>query len=68
VISERELWAAANMVLSRHGDDAPDFIGKQITRCALSGDAEGVRVWKAIADRLDRLSVELQRHRSNSVH
>jgi hypothetical protein len=56
------------MVLSRHGDDAPDFIGKQITRCALSGDAEGVRVWKAIADRLDRLSVELQRHRSNSVH
>jgi hypothetical protein len=52
MISDHELWAAANMVVARHGDTAPIFVAERLGQCALDGDDEGIRVWKAIAARL----------------
>jgi hypothetical protein len=54
-LSDRELWSAAYMVVTNHGDRAPMFVAERIGALVLSGDAEGVATWRAIAQRLDRL-------------
>lgn len=53
---EQELWACALWVESQQGALGPDYIGEQVTRFALAGDAAGVATWRAIADRCDALS------------
>lgn len=52
---EQELWACALWGESRQGARGPDYIGEQVTRSALAGDAAGVATWRAIADRYDAL-------------
>lgn len=54
-IREQELWACALWVETHQGDQGPDYIGEQVTRLALEGDAAGVATWRAIADRYDAL-------------
>lgn len=56
MLSDRELWTAANMVLKQHGDGAPVFVAERIGALALAGDANGVSAWKAIAARLHKLT------------
>lgn len=51
-----ELWAAANMVLTTHGERAPVFLAERIGSLALAGDVEGIAVWQAIGRRLSELS------------
>ena len=55
-LSDLELWAAANMVLTTHGECAPVFLAERIGALALAGDVEGIAVWQAIARRLSELS------------
>lgn len=55
-LSEWELWACANQVIATHGNDAPTYVAVQIGELALTGDAEGIRTWKAIAARIVELS------------
>jgi len=52
---EHEIWACALWVEQHHGTRGPDYIGEQVTRLALAGDAAGVAMWRAIADRYDAL-------------
>ena len=54
-LSDLELWAAANMVLTTHGERAPVFLAERIGALALAGDVEGIAVWQAIARRLSEL-------------
>lgn len=54
-LSDRELWAAANMVMRRHGERAPVFVAERIGSLALVGDTAGVEAWKAIAARMEQL-------------
>lgn len=55
MISNRELWACALQVQQQHGDGANRFVAERVGALALSGDEEGVTVWKEIARRLDQL-------------
>jgi hypothetical protein len=56
LLSDWELWAAANMVLKQHGQRAPVFVAERIGALALDGDMAGVETWKAIARRIVDLS------------
>jgi len=55
---ERHIWACANTVLRQHGNRAPIFVAERIGALALTGDSEGVAMWKQIAARLDRLIIQ----------
>lgn len=54
-LSDYELWSAAHMVSRAHGDHAPLFVAERIGALVLTGDADGIAAWRAIAHRLDRL-------------
>lgn len=54
-LSDLELWSAANMVLTTHGEHAPVFVAERLGALALAGDAEGIAVWQAIARRIVEL-------------
>ena len=56
MLSEWELWACANRVLQTHGEEAARHAAEQIGALVLVGDAEGVRAWQAIAERIAQLS------------
>jgi len=56
MIGERELWACASTVLSQHGDGALAVVAERIGELALAGDQAGMDVWKAIAERMDKLT------------
>jgi hypothetical protein len=56
MLSDWELWACANQVLTTHGEDAPGYVAERIGALALEGDIEGVATWKAIARRLATLT------------
>lgn len=56
MLSEWELWACANQVLTTHGDKAPLHVAEQIGALALAGDAAGIKTWQAIAQRIGQLT------------
>jgi hypothetical protein len=56
VLSDWELWAAANLVVEQHGDRAPMFVAERIVALTLKGDAAGIATWKAVASRIDQLT------------
>jgi len=56
VLTEWELWAAADATLKLHGEDAPLFVAERIGALAAEGDSEGVAAWQAIARRMGKLS------------
>ncbi|HWU94731.1 MAG TPA: hypothetical protein VN029_03990 [Sphingomonas sp.] len=57
-LSDRELWSAANMVLTTHAERAPVFVAERLGALALAGDVEGIAVWQAIARRLSELGAD----------
>ena len=56
--SDRELWIAANMVLRRHGREAPRFVAGRVGALAMQDDEAGVEAWRAIARRIDALRAD----------
>lgn len=56
MLSEWELWACANQVLTKHGDKAPLHVAEQIGALALAGDEAGIRTWQGIAKRIAQLT------------
>ena len=56
MLSEWELWACANQVLTAHGHEAPRHVAEQIGALVLAGDQEGVRAWQEIARRIADLA------------
>ena len=55
-LSDWELWACANQILTTHGHNAPRHVAEQIGALALAGDQEGVRTWQEIARRIADLA------------
>lgn len=55
MLSDRDLWSAVNMVLRQHGERADTYIRHRIVNLEVQGDLDGVRVWKAIHDKLEAL-------------
>ena len=52
---EQELWGVALWVEKQHGPDGGRFIAEQVGRLAIAGEAEGVSMWRAAAERFQAL-------------
>jgi hypothetical protein len=55
VTRDQELWGIALWLERTHGDAGPEHIAKEVARLAISGDEDGVAMWRAVAERYDRL-------------
>jgi hypothetical protein len=53
--SDRDLWALTLKVERDHGDRAARHAAERIGTAARAGDQVGIDLWKAVAERLDRL-------------
>jgi len=60
VANDRELWAAALMVLRQHSGDAHVFAAERLGALAQAGDAAGVQVRQGIAKRISAMVFEGQ--------
>lgn len=54
-ITEWEMWACAQQVLTQHQDGADEFVAERIASLRTAGDTKGIATWLAIADRLNQL-------------
>lgn len=45
-----------------YGDPGADHIVRQVTRLAESGDAEGIAMWRLVAERYDKLRERTSLH------
>ena len=52
---DQELWGIALWVEKQHGPDGPRFIAEQVGRLAIAGEADGVTLWRGVAERFDQL-------------
>ena len=64
MISNLDIYRAANLVIRRHGADAQIEAARMIDRMAELGDAEGRQVWR----RIKRAVEQLQAAPSGAVH
>lgn len=53
---EQELWAAANMVINRHGSEAWFYAAQRADELLAQGDVEGHAAFVAILRCIDKLS------------
>ena len=53
---EQELWAAANMLINRHGSDAWFHAAQRADELSVQGDVEGHVTFVAILRRIERLT------------
>ena len=56
MITEWELWACAQQVLTQHGDRAVEHVAERVAYLAIAGDMDGVATWRRIAERIDQLA------------
>jgi len=49
------LWHAANLLVGRHGADAPILAGVRAEEMMAGGDTEGWAMWKRIRAAIDEL-------------
>jgi hypothetical protein len=55
VTRDQELWGVALWVEKQHGADGPRFIAEQVGRLVIAGEAEGVAMWRGVAERFGQL-------------
>jgi hypothetical protein len=55
VISELDIYRAANLLIDRHGGDALIEAARMIDRMLELGDPEGRQVWKRIKAAIEQL-------------
>ena len=48
MIADHDLWHAAQLLVKRHGDDAPIVAAQRVDELAREGDFEGAAVWTSI--------------------
>ena len=48
LISDREIWTAAKLLIERHGSDAAIEAARRIDRMLYRGDREGQLVWQRV--------------------
>jgi hypothetical protein len=55
LISDRDVWAAALLMVKRYGDDAMQEAAARADHLAEDGDWVGANVWHRILDAIERL-------------
>jgi hypothetical protein len=58
VISDLDIWRAANLLLKQHGDDAPWIAAQRADELLANGDPFGCETFKKIAKAVDELGRE----------
>ena len=53
--TERDIWASANLLLHRYGNNAEFHAAQSADELAESGDLESSRVWRRILDAIRTL-------------
>lgn len=56
---EQELWAAANMLMNRHGEDAWFHAAQRADELGAQGDLRGQSTYVAILRRIEQLTGEV---------
>ena len=56
MISDREIWQAANAMIKRYGHDAAGEAEFRADALLVEGDAEGYAVWRRIMEAVEGLS------------
>ena len=64
MISDVDIWRAANLLIRRHGEDAEVEAAKRADQMLDRGDLDGSAVWR----RIRRAIVELQAPANSSLH
>ncbi len=54
-LSEWELWACAQQIITAQGENAPRYVAEQLGAVTLAEDLGGIRTWQAIAQRIAEL-------------
>ena len=62
-----DIYRAANLLIERHGEDAPIRAAMQADEMLEGGDMEGVAMWKRILKAIDELQLE-ERPEGAGVH
>jgi hypothetical protein len=57
VIPEIDIWRAANLMLTRYGDEAVAEGAKRAEELAADGDLAGVAVWLRVIDAIRQLAI-----------
>ena len=52
---DQELWGIALWIEKTHGDEGPAHIASEVARLAALNDVDGIAMWRAVAERYDRL-------------
>jgi hypothetical protein len=55
MISDLDLWHAADILVKRYGDDAPIIAAQRADEMLVAGDVEGQVVWKRILGAISEL-------------
>ena len=48
MVDDPDIWRAANLLMERHGTDAPMIAGKRALDLLAEGDVEGGLMWQRI--------------------
>lgn len=56
--SQLDIWRVANLLLKRHGEDAPWVAVKRADELKAEGDPLGFETWRRIAKAVDELRRE----------
>ena len=49
-VADIDIWRAANLLLKQQGKEAPIVAAHRARQCMASGDVDGLRLWKRIAE------------------
>lgn len=55
MISDRDIYASANLMIRRFGDDAALEAGKRADELMAEGDMDGCRTWKQIIKAIEEV-------------
>ncbi len=53
--SDRDIWCSADLLVKRHGEDAPFHAAMQADPMLEAGDLDGLAVWKRILRAVEEL-------------
>ncbi len=56
MISDREIWQTAGVMIKRYGEDAATEAAKRADELFDEGDAEGYAIWRQIMEAVEGLS------------
>jgi hypothetical protein len=55
LLSDVDVWRSAHLLLKQNGKDAALVAAQRARQCMASGDVDGLRLWKRIAEAMSEL-------------